>query len=1077
MQRSVKRTRATLAGAMLVTASLGLWVNANAVVTQVNGLIVPNCADNIAYALTRGELAGNATGACSSQFPIGSVACWSQTQAGVPDCSTTAPPTVPNNNGSPGSQGPINPVNEARLDPQVFAIPKVPAAAGGTVFGKVTGTFLWRNTAGYRNTFGWYNVGDDVTVLTNLHPILPSWPPPTGANGAPYDQAGTTFTIGGNSVQAPFQATVDFQAEFTAGRYKGGFVGFYLMAPQGQAGVNTTTYPNYDGCTQISHARGYYPYVNFNAAAKPPAPPPDACVGYTYFTERALNGDGNYVHFLIFQTNVLDQNKVRFSDFYFTFEDTYRSNDIGYADNTMFVQGLVVPCLPQPETCNGLDDDCDGVIDNSPVDAGGSCSNIPGNKPGVGICKAGTLVCRLPTSQGGVAGTSNHASADQLFCDGEVGPQQEQCDGLDNDCSGKVDDPGGVIDPTKQIWGPVTNTVPLPDECASLTGACTGTTECISGAPTCVGTTFASPEKCDGKDNNCNGIIDDNPTDVGASCYPPGGTPTGACRAGTTVCLPGGSATDTLQCQGWVGPSPEVCNGIDDNCNGQVDENATDVGPKFPCTPANATGVCTPGYFVCVNGARVCENFGFGTPETCNGKDDDCNGVIDNNPIDANVPCGSSVGACKPGTLVCRLPDSAGGMPGVPNHDPNDKLICDGGQGPTAEQCDGIDNNCNGVVDDGPDGTPNSLPGVGVDCTTPCGKGKTVCKDGSIQCVGTSGGTVETCNGKDDDCNGIIDNNPIDVGGQCGTVVIDPSIKQNPECALGEYVCRLPESQGGVPGQSDHAAGDQIFCDDQVTGSDEVCNGVDDNCNGVVDENVPGQGGDCLPDSAMAAGLTLPLLGECRPGHLYCIDGKMQCTGGVGPEPELCDGRDHNCDGKVDSGSCTDPSSKCIRGACRRPCSNAELGNCPGGSVCVQGYCVPEDCNGLCKSGTTCNTVTGECESSDGGIAVSRGGAAGSGSSRDAGVSGATSSSDGSTAAQDAGSGGAPGSTPRSSANGTQDPTRDVYGLSTGGGGCACTVTPAGHSTRNLGVAALFLLAALRRRRPRRARREGGVHV
>ncbi len=1051
-----------------VVAATLLTPPASAVVVQVNGEIIPDCADNIAYALARGELAGNVSTNCPSQFPLGSPACWSQAAGGVADCTGTAAPTVPVNTGAQGSQGPLNPVNDASVNPQVFAIPKVAGAGNTTVFGKVTATFIWRNTAYYRNSFGWYNVGDDVTTLTNLHPILPSWPPPPPGT-TPYDQAGEG---------APFQATVDFQAQFTAGTYKGGFVGFYLMTPESQADVNTTTYPNWDTCNVDGNPRGYYPYAGTYSghARNPPTPPANSCVGYMYFTESALNGDGNYVHSLIYQTKVLDPTLVRFSDFYFSFEDTYRSNDIGYADNTIFVQGLVTPCVPKPEICNGLDDDCDGVIDNNPVDASGSCSQIANNHPGVGICKAGTEVCRLPVAQGGVAGTPGHSSNDALFCDGEVGPAQEACDGLDDNCDGVVDDPNGVTDPTKQVWGATTNSVPLPNECASLLGSCLGSTECVNGTPTCVDTDGPAPEKCDGKDDNCNGIIDDNPSDVGAPCYPPGGTPVGICKAGVTVCLPGNSASDTLQCQGWVGPDKsEVCNGLDDNCNGKVDDNPVDVGPSFPCTPAGVSGVCTPGYFVCVNGARVCANFGFGTPETCNGKDDNCDGIIDDNPIDANLPCGSSVGACKQGTLTCRLPNSNGGQPDVPGHSAGDVLICDGATGPTAEQCDGIDNNCDGVVDDGPDGTPNSLPGVGVDCSTSCGNGKTVCKDGSIQCVGTSGGTVEVCNGVDDDCDGIIDDNPIDAGGPCGTIVINSSVPQNPDCKLGTLVCRLPDSQGGVPGQPGHSIGDQLECDGQVAGSPEECNGIDDDCNGVVDDNVPGQGAPCPP-----AGLTLPLTGECRPGELFCIGGSMKCEGAIGPSAPVCDGKDHNCDGQMDVGPCANPLDQCIRGACRPPCGEGEFSNCPGGTTCAGGYCVPPDCTSTCGAGTVCNLTTGQCDETDGGGATASAGGGGSMSTPDGGASlnagGASSGGGAPDAGTLAGAGGSgrAGSTGSSGGGNMIPPLAppDTYGLATGGGGCACRATPARTSGEPL-LAAVLVGGVLFRRRSRRPSRGG----
>ncbi len=1082
MQSATKFSVIGACGALAVGLSNYLGGNASAVVVQVNGAIIPNCADNIVYALARGELAGNATATCNNTaFPSQTPACWSQATT-VANCTG---PTIPDNAGNAGSQGPINAVNDASQNPQVFVIPKVPGAGNTTVFGTITATFLWRNTAGYRNSFGWYNVGDDVTVLTNLHAIMPSWPPPLPAGHATvlntdpaYDQAGQG---------APFQTTVDFQAMFTAGTYKGGFVGFYLMTPEGQAGASGGN--NYDGCSQQGHARGYYPYFNFNAGATGTAPAANSCVGYMYFTEAALNGDGNYVHSLIYQTKVLDTNKVRYPYYYFTFEDTYRSSDIGYSDNTLFVQGLATPCIPTPETCNGLDDDCDGVVDNNPSDAGGTCTQIPGNKPGVGICTAGTEVCRLPTAQGGVVGTPGHGSNDQLFCDGEIGPGTESCNGVDDDCDGKVDDPAGVTDPTKQVWGSTTGTTPLPNQCAQLLGSCKGSTECVNGAPQCVQTSAPSPEKCNGNDDDCDGIIDDNPADVGLPCYPPGGTIQGICKAGVTECLPGNDPSDTLQCEGWIGPKPtETCNGLDDNCNGLVDDNPVDVGPNFPCTPTGVTGVCTPGYLVCVNGAKVCTNFGFGKPETCNGIDDDCDGIIDNDyPVDSNVPCGSAVGACKQGLLVCRLPDAKGGVPGTTGHSPGDTLICDGATGPMAEQCDGIDNDCNGVVDDGPDGTPNSLPGVGVDCSTQCGKGKTICKDGVIQCNGTTGGTVETCNGKDDDCNGIIDDHPIDAGGQCGTVVINPAIQQNPDCALGVYVCR-PPAPPGVPGTPGNDPTDQLFCDGENHGTTETCNGIDDDCNGVVDDNVPGQGTvDCAP-----AGLTLPLKGECRPGKLYCIGGVMTCQGGIGPQAQVCDGKDHNCDGTLDTGPCPNPD-ECIRGACRQPCPSGEFSFCSGGTECSHGYCVPPDCTGKCGAGLVCDIVNGDCESGDGGVVTTTpdsgtgtsgtGGsiATGTGGSSGTGVGGtgtmadgggALSGSSGTDGGAMASNGGSSGNGTGTTTPGTTNPSTDPYGLATGGGGCACRTAPARHSSAPLLASALLGLVVLRRR-SRRGNGEG----
>src|SRR5204862_6522280 len=75
-------------------------------------------------------------------------------------------------------------------------------------------------------------------------------------------------------------------------------------------------------------------------------------------------------------------------------------------------------------------------------------------------------------------------------------------------------------------------------------------------------------------------------------------------------------------------------------------------------------------------------------PETCNGADDDCDGVIDNNLTDTGKPCGSDIGICSPGSTAC------GTVAGTK------QLICQGGnQGLPTDPCNGFDDNCDTVVD------------------------------------------------------------------------------------------------------------------------------------------------------------------------------------------------------------------------------------------------------------------------------------------------------------------------------------------------------------------------------------------
>src|SRR5262249_55905000 len=133
--------------------------------------------------------------------------------------------------------------------------------------------------------------------------------------------------------------------------------------------------------------------------------------------------------------------------------------------------------------------------------------------------------------------------------------------------------------------------------------------------------------------NDCNGVIDDGipsvPCDNGFPNLNYG--PNSVCKKGQTQCVNGMTI-----CVGWVGPGKEVCNGLDDDCDGVIDNGVGGVGQMCGVNQAP----CKPGVTACVNGALICQGGIQPMPEVCNGIDDNCNGQIDEMPLADGPPAG-----------------------------------------------------------------------------------------------------------------------------------------------------------------------------------------------------------------------------------------------------------------------------------------------------------------------------------------------------------------------------------------------------------------------------------------------------
>jgi MYXO-CTERM domain-containing protein len=202
-------------------------------------------------------------------------------------------------------------------------------------------------------------------------------------------------------------------------------------------------------------------------------------------------------------------------------------------------------------------------------------------------------------------------------------------------------------------------------------------------------------ERCNDRDDDCDQQVDEDFPDKGLACDD---GRLGVCRGtGTFVCKTDGTGTECDITNPGSAPGTEVCNGLDDNCNGRVDEGLTCTGcvpalevcngkdddcdrqideepdvttndPRLggPCgtlTPPNDQAPCQLGTNRCINGSPRCVGFVGPKTERCNGQDDDCDGQ---NDIDAVCPgstqCreGRCVAECVggefpcPGGLVCR---------------------------------------------------------------------------------------------------------------------------------------------------------------------------------------------------------------------------------------------------------------------------------------------------------------------------------------------------------------------------------------------------------------------------------------
>jgi len=298
----------------------------------------------------------------------------------------------------------------------------------------------------------------------------------------------------------------------------------------------------------------------------------------------------------------------------------------------------------------------------------------------------------------------------------------------------------------------------------------------------------------------------------------------------------------------------EICDAIDNDCDGDVDEGL------YPCSSE-----CGEGEAICVEGELFLCSAPQPEEEVCDYADNDCDGDVDEGQRNACDECGD-----------------------VP-----------------ADICNGIDDNCNGVIDED----------LIQACETPCEAGFQNCVGGQWGPCSAQAPLEEVCNGFDDDCNELVDDglmcecSPEDIG------TLFPCMEPPLVCGSGYKTCECVNPECSQTAMTECKAAcyyipqQQGVCD-EVLGvvMPESCNNWDDNCNQLIDEDLVAS---CYSGPEGTANV-----GICMPGDVVCVSGQWGsyldqeqqtdfipdlCYGEILPLPEdICNGADDNCDGIIE---------------------------------------------------------------------------------------------------------------------------------------------------------------------------------